>query len=201
MTPEEPGAAPTPQALSGPPVTVSITRLVEPDRIPDVTRWVQSGVNLANRYPGFLGSGWVRSHATSREWHMLYRFADHDSLATWENSDDRLRWLDLGRDLVVESRVEKRTGIEGWFDAPQDAPASSAPPRWKQAVSIWLGFFPVNLAFTYLVSWLVPAFGTLPVLPRVLITTVVLTPIMTFWVLPFVTRMIRPWLLAPTRSA
>ncbi len=78
-------------------------------------------MNLANRYPGFLGSGWVRSHATSREWHMLYRFADHDALATWENSDDRLRWLDLGRDLVVESRVEKRTGIEGWFDAPADA--------------------------------------------------------------------------------
>ncbi|WP_349814799.1 antibiotic biosynthesis monooxygenase [Curtobacterium sp. MCJR17_043] len=107
---------------------MSITRLVEPDRIPEVTRWVQSGVNLANRYPGFLGSGWVRSTAQSREWHMLYRFADHDSLTTWENSDDRLRWLDLGRDLVVESRVEKRTGIEGWFDVPQDAPASTAPP-------------------------------------------------------------------------
>jgi hypothetical protein len=28
----------------------------------------------------------------------------------------------------------------------------------------------------------------------------VLTPIMTFWVLPFVTKLIRPWLLAPPRS-
>jgi len=34
----------------------------------------------------------------------------------------------------------------------------------------------------------------------VLVTTLVLTPIMTFWVLPFVTRMIRPWLLAPPRA-
>ena len=185
---------------AGPPVTVSITRLVEPERIPEVTRWVQSGVNLANRYPGFLGSGWVRSRAQSREWHMLYRFADHDSLSTWENSDDRLRWLDLGRDLVVESRVEKRTGIEGWFDVPEDAPSSSAPPRWKQAVSIWLGFFPVNLAFTIVVGLLVPSFAGLAAFPRVLITTVVLTPIMTFWVLPFVTKLIRPWLLAPPRS-
>ncbi|RUQ05536.1 antibiotic biosynthesis monooxygenase [Curtobacterium sp. HSID17257] len=200
MTPQEPGSLQSSSVTAGPPVTVSITRLVEPDRIPDATAWVQSGVNLANRYPGFLGSGWVRSHATSREWHMLYRFADHEQLATWENSDDRLRWLDQGRDLVVESRVEKRTGIEGWFDAPQDAPASSAPPRWKQAVSIWLGFFPVNLAFTYLVGWLVPAFGHLAVLPRVLVTTLVLTPIMTFWVLPFVTQLIRPWLLAPPRA-
>lgn len=200
MTPQEPGSLQSSPETAGPPVTVSITRLVEPDRIPEVTHWVQSGVNLANRYPGFLGSGWVRSRAQSREWHVLYRFADHDSLATWENSDDRLRWLDLGRDLVVESRVEKRTGIEGWFDVPQDAPASSAPPRWKQAVSIWLGFFPVNLVFTILVGLLVPSFAGLAALPRVLITTLVLTPIMTFWVLPFVTKLIRPWLLAPPRS-
>ncbi len=67
-------------------------------------------------------------------------------------------------------------------------------------MSIWLGFFPVNLAFTFLVGWLVPAFGSLAVLPRVLITTLVLTPIMTFWVLPFVTQLIRPWLLAPPRE-
>jgi uncharacterized protein len=189
-----------PQATSGPPVTVSITRLVEPDRIPDVTRWVQSGVNLANRYPGFLGSGWVRSRADSLEWHMLYRFADHATLATWESSDDRLRWLDLGRDLVVESRVERRTGIEGWFDLPQDAPGAAAPPRWKQAVSIWLGFFPVNLAFNLVMAFAVPAFASVPVVPKVLITTLVLTPIMTFWVLPFVTRMLRPWLLGRPTS-
>ncbi|WIE54376.1 antibiotic biosynthesis monooxygenase [Curtobacterium sp. MCBD17_003] len=199
MTPAEPGDAVTPQATIGLPVTVSITRLVEPARIPEVTRWVQSGVNLANRYPGFLGSGWVRSHATSREWHMLYRFADHTTLATWENSDDRLRWLDEGRDLVVESRVEKRTGIEGWFDVPRDAPSDSAPPRWKQAVSIWLGFFPVNLVFTLLVTAFVPFWPTFPTVPKVLLTTLVLTPVMTFWVLPFVTRLIRPWLLAPRR--
>jgi antibiotic biosynthesis monooxygenase (ABM) superfamily enzyme len=200
MTPQEPGSPQSSPTTDGPPVTVSITRLVEPERIPEVTRWVQSGVNLANRYPGFLGSGWVRSRAQSREWHMLYRFADHDSLSTWENSDDRLRWLDQGRDLVVESRVEKRTGIEGWFDVPEDTPSSSAPPRWKQAVSIWLGFFPVNLVFTVLVGLLVPSFAGLAAFPRVLITTLVLTPIMTFWVLPFVTTLIRPWLLAPPRA-
>jgi antibiotic biosynthesis monooxygenase (ABM) superfamily enzyme len=49
-------------------------------------------------------------------------------------------------------------------------------------------------------AWLVPAFAHVAILPRVLITTVVLTPIMTFWVLPFVTKLIRPWLLAPPRQ-
>jgi antibiotic biosynthesis monooxygenase (ABM) superfamily enzyme len=190
---------------SGPlPVTVSITRVVRPERIPEVTRWVQAGVNLANRYPGFLGSGWVRSHADSEEWHMLYRFADRALLDEWEQSTDRQSWLAEGRDLVVESRVVKRTGIEGWFDSAENGPEQGAgsappPPRWKQATSIWVGFFPVNLAFTYLTVLLVPGWTGLWILPRILITTLILTPIMAYWVLPLATRLLRPWLNAPRR--
>lgn len=175
------------------PVTVSITRRVDGARLPEVTRWVQSGVNLANTYDGFLGSGWVRAHSGSDEWHMLYRFADAATLEAWEVSDDRSEWLFHGRELVEVSRVEKRTGIEGWFDAPQ-AGAPAAPPRWKQAVTIWLGFFPLSLAFTYVVGGLVPDWHRLWPLATVLITTLCLTPIMTYVLLPFVTRLLHPWL-------
>lgn len=73
------------------------------------------------------------------------------------------------------------------------APVRVAPPRWKQAVTIWLGFFPTNLVFSLLVS-LLPAWGAVPLAARVLITTLVLTPVMTYLVLPFVTARLRPWL-------
>jgi antibiotic biosynthesis monooxygenase (ABM) superfamily enzyme len=202
MSPEETrNATETPRASGTLPVTVSITRIVRPERIPEVTRWVQAGVNLANRYPGFLGSGWVRSHGESEEWHMLYRFADRLLLDEWEQSPERQTWLAEGRDLVVESRVVKRTGIEGWFDSAEIGAGSSPtpPPRWKQATSIWVGFFPVNLAFTYATTLFVPGWTHLSILPRVLITTLTLTPIMAYWVLPLATRLLRPWLTAPRR--
>ncbi|WP_418278086.1 hypothetical protein ACNHYB_09425 [Isoptericola jiangsuensis] len=112
-----------------------------------------------------------------------------------------------GEGLVVERSVTRRTGIEGWFDAPvrQDEPSGppllQAPPRWKQSVAIWLGFFPVNLVFTLLVAWLVPAFRELPLAVQVLASTLVLTPVMSFWVLPWVTGRLRGWLHTPrTRS-
>jgi len=199
MSQREPGdARRQPQAGAALPVTVSITRSVYPERIPEVTLWVQAGVNLANRYPGFLGSGWVRSAQDSDDWHMLYRFADQELLDAWETSDDRTSWLEEGRDLVVESRVEKRTGIEGWFDAPGseagDLGVPFAPPRWKQATSIFIGFLPVNLAFTLLVTTFVPGWNGLPTALKVLLTTMVLTPIMAYWVLPKVTGLLRPWL-------
>lgn len=179
---------------------MSITRTVDPARIPDATRWVQSGVNLANQYPGFLGSGWVRAGAESWDWHMLYRFSSVTLLEAWEGSADRVEWLAGGSHLVLASRTERRTGIEGWFDPPAETVDTDlillvrSPPRWKQAVSIWLGFFPVNLAFTLLVTLTLPAWADLATALKVLITTVVLTPIMAYWVLPAVTRMLRPWL-------
>ena len=199
------------------PITVSIERAVDPARITEATAWVQAGIQLANKHQGFLGSGWIRAGDDSWTWHMLYRFTDEHTLTAWEESPERQWWLSSGRDFATESRVERRTGIEGWFDSPVDRsmevgapdtgatprPATAAvptvvavPPRWKQAVSIWLGFFPVNLAFSLFVL-LLPWWEDVAVLWRVLITTLVLTPIMTFWVLPAVTRAIRPWLQRP----
>lgn len=193
--------------MSSEPITVSIRREVDPDRIAEATAWVQTGVNLAHRHPGFLGSGWVRDGADSHIWHMLYRFADESALESWERSSERQWWLSMGEGFVRSERTKRRTGIEGWFDEPStdtitvpgaDGTSTTmavvkAPPRWKQATSIWLGFFPVNLAFTYAMSP-VPGWNELPIWLRVLATTLVLTPIMAYWVLPFVTRSLKSWL-------
>jgi len=178
-------------------VTVSISRWVDPSRVEEATGWVQAGMDLAHQYPGFLGSGWVRASEDSGRWQMLYKFSDARRLAAWENSIDRSEWLHAGRDLVLDAREEKRTGMEGWFDTPQESVPGTAilpPPRWKQAVSIWLGFFPLNLAFMLLVTTFVPGWSDLWVVAKVLLTTLVLTPLMAYVVLPWITRMLRPWL-------
>ncbi len=191
------------------PITVSIRREVDPARIAEATAWVQTGVNLANRYPGFLGSGWVRAGEQSAVWHMLYRFASEETLEAWEQSPERAWWISMGEGFVRSERSRRRTGIEGWFDDPAtgsvpvaDAAASGtgassepppAPPRWKQAVTIWLGFFPINLALASLLAP-VPGWDELPLWLRTLAMTLALTPIMTYWVLPWVTRMLRGWL-------
>ncbi|MGP6170286.1 antibiotic biosynthesis monooxygenase [Microbacterium sp. A196] len=190
--------------MSSAPITVSIRREVDPAHISEATTWVQTGVNLAHKYPGFLGSGWVRAGDDSQVWHMLYRFASTETLEAWEQSPERTWWLSMGQGFIRSERSRRRTGIEGWFDEPPtgsinlpDATTvesvSPAPERWKQAVTIWLGFFPVNLLFS-LAMTPVPGWGELPLWLRVLVTTLVLTPIMTYWVLPWVTRGLRSWL-------
>jgi antibiotic biosynthesis monooxygenase (ABM) superfamily enzyme len=56
---------------------------------------------------------------------------------------------------------------------------------------IWTAFFPLSLAIGGLLSAVAPG---LPVLPRVLLTTVVMTPVMTYLVLPQLTRRLEWWL-------
>lgn len=186
------------QTLAQLPVTVAITRRADPERAAEMAAWVRAGTSLAEDFPGFLGTGWVRPEPGSAEWHMLYRFADAESLRNWEQSSQRQWWLSSAEGFVEHTREERRTGIEGWFDPPQDRPdepaekaAPPAPRRWKQAVTIWLGFFPVSLVAAVL---LMPHLDGLNVVLRTLISTLCLTPVMTYLVLPRVTRALQPWL-------
>jgi antibiotic biosynthesis monooxygenase (ABM) superfamily enzyme len=159
--------------------------------------WVRAGASLAERFDGFLGTGWVRPSSTSDEWHMLYRFADQASLDAWESSPQRAWWLGAAQGLVGESRVERRTGIEGWFDEPESRdvedlrPSPGVPPRWKQATVIWLAFFPLSLALSVLLGL---TGLDLNVVVRVLLTTLVATPIMTYGLLPWMTKRFEWWL-------
>ncbi len=176
-------------------VTVTVTRRALPGRESEMAAWVQAGQRLASGFPGFLGAGHVRPGADSTDWHMLYRFSDERSLAAWQSSGQREWWIASALGIVSETRVEKRTGIEGWFEEPRGRVVSnrvpSGPPRWKQAVVIFAAFLPTNLLAQAL---LLPVIGGWPLVLRVLTLTAVLIPVMTYLVLPFVTRRLQWWL-------
>lgn len=186
------------------PVTVSVTRHVDPDQSAEMLAWLEAGTSLAQRFDGFLGSGWVRPSADSREWHMLYRFADDESLAVWEASPQRQWWLDAAQGRIESADVERRTGIEGWFDEPSSVttgdrepdPAPPAPPRWKQMVVIFLVFFPLSLTMNWLSGHFVPGW---PLVLRVLASVTLMTPVMTYAALPWITRRMQ-WFLNPAGS-
>lgn len=190
------------EGMSPHPITISITRTVDPLRSKEVAAWARAGQDLLAASPGYLGSGWVRSDPDGAEWHMLFRFVDSASLDAWQSSPERAWWISSASGLVAGEHEERRTGIEGWFDEPanveviRDAPVAS-PPRWKQMVSIFLVFYPLSLAGNALLGLVNEGW---PLWLRVLTLVVVVTPIMTYFALPLVTRALRPWLLRPSIS-
>lgn len=183
------------------PVTVTVTRRAPVGRDSEVHAWLEAGLALAENFPGFLGGGWLRPAAGSEDWHVLYRFADSPALAVWEDSPQRAGWLASADELMTQTRAEKRTGIEGWFDAPDEVHVVvPKPPRWKQMVVIYCAFFPLSLLSAL---FLAPHLVHLPVALRVLASTLCLTPVMTYLALPRVTKTLEWWLQgrpAPWRS-
>lgn len=107
---------------------------------------------------------------------MLCRFTDQRALAAWEASPERQWWLRSAQGLAEVTRTERRTGIEGWFDEPVagevSTPSSTriAPPRWKQATTIWLVFFPLSLLTAVTLGELLSVHALRPAL----------TPVVTF---------------------
>lgn len=183
------------------PVTVSIARTVQPGHHRQFAAWALAGQELAREWPGYLGSGWVRTDLDSDEWHVMYRFSTVETLRDWDNSHERKWWIDGGGELMEITRVEHRTGIEGWFDQPGDVsisvPETVVPPRWKQAVGIFLPFFPMSLLANI---FLRPVTDGWPLVLAVLLNIGILTPLMTYLMLPLSTRILKPWLQAPRRT-
>lgn len=171
------------------PVTMMVTRHIAPERYSDFLSWMRQGEILAAGFPGFLGSGVLQPPEGGDQYQIVLRFTDAASLSRWEKSLPRRMWLERGATLVRASHEHRVSGTDGWF-APK---AASAPPRWKQAVSIWLAYFPVLLVFSILVS---EHLSILPIFWRVLITSVILTPIMVFVCIPVITRVLQRWLRA-----
>ncbi len=186
------------------PVTVAVSRETDPAHIDETIRWIDRGLALARDFEGCLGGGVMRDAERGNVLHVVYRFTDRSALHRWERSRQRREWERDGAPLIAN--VQRRTGIEGWFDGPQLRRAldpstgayrtigvRSAPPRWKQAAAVWLGMFPLNIAVSGLASHS-PWFEGLPLPLRSAILVSLMVPVMTFAVMPAITRMLRPWL-------
>ncbi|MNP64430.1 hypothetical protein D3C76_1599240 [compost metagenome] len=97
--------------------------------------------------------------------------------------------MQRGNGLFERPKEARVSGIDDWFGTN----TVQKPPRWKQAVAIWLAFFPVSLAFNLLFGpWLAP----LDLLPRVMLSTLALTPVMVYLFIPLSTRLLASWLHA-----
>jgi uncharacterized protein len=87
-------------------------------------------------------------------------------------------------------RTQFLTGLEGWFTLPTP-PDAPPPPRYKMAVLTWVTIFPL---ITLIVVVSAPLIGGLPLAARLAVTTLVAVSLMTWVIMPRVTRLLRGWL-------
>jgi uncharacterized protein len=188
----ESGAGFRPSEAGNAPVTTTVTRRVRPGHEAPYEQFLQGIIAAASGFPGHLGVEVIRPHsAATGEYCTVYRFDTAEHLRAWLDSDEHAAWLERAEPHVIgPMQTSFVTGLETWFTLP-GAQGVSPPPPYKMALVTWITIFPL---ITAIVAVTGPLLEDVPVAVRLGITTAIAVPLMTWVVMPRVTRLLRGWL-------
>lgn len=192
--------APTQEVLAGgTPVRDAVTAVISHDVRPDQERafvgWQEKILAAQRRFPGFMGSELFRPvKGVQDKWVTVFRFDTRQHLDSWLESTTRRKLLDEGRDAFVSYDVRKVGSAFGsWFHF-QQTPEEGAPPNWKQAMSVVLALYPTVKVLNLTVGPRLDALG-LPGYLALFISNVLSVCILTWLLMPLVTRVLASWLI------
>jgi uncharacterized protein len=173
------------------PVTTTVTRRIKPGHESAYEEFLEGIIAAASRFPGHLGVEVFRPDSPGGEYRTVYRFDSADHLRRWLDSDEHAAWLERAEPHAAgPMRTQFLTGLESWFTLPAQ-PGASPPPPYKMALLTWITIFPL---ITAIVAVTGPLLEELPLAVRLGITTALAVPLMTWVVMPRVTRLLRGWL-------
>ncbi|PSF39315.1 hypothetical protein C7H19_00565 [Aphanothece hegewaldii CCALA 016] len=185
--------------LFDPPVTVSITRRVKPGCEKAFEEFVSGITAAAMTFEGHLGATIIRpSNPAIPEYRVIFKFDRRSNLEKWENSECRRQWLAREKVLIVGSPVrEVLTGLETWFTLPAYQEIIP-PPRYKMAAITFIAIFPLIKIVSYSFK---PVLVSLPSLLQEMMATGLIVLLMTYVVMPRMTRLFAFWLYPYSRKS
>ena len=180
---------------SEPPVAMVFAHRVAKGRVADYLAWRRKSLTAQAHHPGYLATELFEPHGKLQdEWVDIVRYDSLANLTNWMESKER---QDLVKELgsIVESmHAHRLTGLEGWFGLNRGSgAAASGPPSWKQALAVLFALYPTVMVLTYLN----PLMRDLSLPVQMLISNLFSVSLLTFLVMPLVTRLLNFWLTAP----
>lgn len=189
------------EATSAEPVTVTviIRRRVKPGAEAAYEAWLQALQADARLLPGYLGVTTQRPGTSGpREYVSAVRFDSLANLQAFERSDLRREHMArLGDWVEGDAAWEAMTGLEFWFSPP---PGTVVPQPSRPRMALVMVFTlvlvigsAVNAVFALL------PFDT-PYPLRLLVTIAIEVVLMTWWLMPLVTRRLARWTYPQRRT-
>lgn len=177
---------------TGEPVTVVVTRRVRAGREADYEQWLAKLTASARDLPGYLGTTIQRPGAAQpREYTSVFRFADVAALRAFEASDLRRRALLEVTELVeADATWRELTGLELWFTPPPGTPVPQ-PDRLRMCAVLILVVFGLVLTIGKGVGLVL---STAPMPARLFVTIAIEVFLMTYVVMPHLTRWLARWI-------
>ena len=175
------------------PVTVTVRRKVLPGKEAEYESWLHETADGASFFPGMMGVNFIRPDGgQQKDYVSIFRFDTYRNLQNWEESEQRADGLKRVKGLVVEEETETQqvTGLEFWFNLP-DVPVNMVPSPHKMALVLIVVVFMLVLAMNLIFESVLAEF---PMIVRIALVVIVQVMLMTYVIMPQVTRLIQPWL-------
>jgi uncharacterized protein len=186
------------------PVTVIVKRIAKKDKIKEFEEWLSGVSKEVSRQEGNMGIDIIKptpniSNKSKPEYVIIFRFNTYENLDKWEKSPIRHEWLQKGRKLAESDYdVQKMTGLEFWFtpyfnDESSPMIPLQPPPRYKMVIVT----IPV---ISILLLTLVPQIHfltemlSIPFPIRLVIALTITVLLMTYVIMPLLTKLLKPWL-------
>lgn len=174
-------------------ITILITRRPHNSERQEFEQALSETIDAALEFPGHLGVTVLKPRRDSNDYQIIVKFASQADYQRWCHSHEATHWFRILNRLEEKPpNLEIMTGLETWFAVSSSVSRPMIPPpRYKMAIVTWLAIFVliviINLLFgSFLAS--------LPMLLRSLVLTVGLVALMTYVVMPRMTRLFSWWL-------
>src|SRR5258705_728933 len=175
--------------MSEQPLHVAITRRVLPGKEAEFQGGLREFFHDSFSHGGVLGASMIvpSPGSDSREFGILRTFASKAEKDAFYNSPMFKAWNARAANLTEgDPQYRELHGLEAWFRSPQ-----KPPPRWKMAAATLIGVYPLSLVLALTVGKVVSGWP-LPLNSLAIAVSMVL--LLTWVVMPVVTRLLRPWL-------
>jgi antibiotic biosynthesis monooxygenase (ABM) superfamily enzyme len=170
------------------PIHVAITRRVRAGCEAEFQQALREFFQSSFEHGGVLGASMLipPPGSDSREFGILRTFADEKERDTFYASPMFKAWEERARTLTEGDPVYRQLhGLEAWFRSP------NPPPRWKMAFVTFLGVFPTAMILNLALS---PAIKSWPFIVRNAAFNACVVGLLTWVVMPFITRVLHHWL-------
>jgi uncharacterized protein len=172
------------------PIHIAITRRVRPGCEAEFQEALHAFLRDSFSHESVLGASMLAPPPGSgtREYGILRTFASEADRDAFYQSPMYRAWEERARSLTEgEAQHRQLRGLEAWFRSPQ----SALPPRWKMAVATLLGVFPTSLFLNLTIG---PCVKMWPFLLGNLVFAAAMVAVLTWAVMPLVTRLLHSWL-------
>ena len=171
------------------PIHIAITRNVRPGCEAEFQQELREFFQTSFDHGGVLGANMLTPPPGSetREYGILRTFADETERDAFYESPMFKAWDKRARRLTEGEPVYRQLhGLEAWFRSPHNP-----PPRWKMAVATLLGVYPTSLFLAITAGKVVAHW---PLLAQSLVFAACMVALLTWVVMPIVTRLLHNWL-------